>query len=86
MVVVLNQKQKILAQKLYKTGLVFIIDEIKGLEYEHIILHELFSAEDPDVIEINKLLTKTIYSYDLRKSRPKKKEDKSKQMYTTWFN
>ncbi|WP_253302393.1 UvrD-helicase domain-containing protein [Wolbachia endosymbiont of Psylliodes chrysocephala] len=90
-VLVLNDESKKDARELFKTPLVFSIQEAKGLEFENVILYKFTSHEaynkiwnvacpSKDQGKVNDTIKKIRNSFDERKinpSRPKNKADKS---------
>lgn len=85
-VVVMHEDQKKIAQRLFKTPLVFSIQEAKGLEYQNIILYNFISHSTSYFDNI----CQDIQMADLQKSfeyaRNKDKADKSLEVYKFYIN
>ncbi|MGL9779673.1 MAG: ankyrin repeat domain-containing protein, partial [Wolbachia sp.] len=99
-VLVLNDESKEDARKLFKTPLVFSIQEAKGLEFENVILYKFVShgaynkiwnvaCPSKDQGKVNDTIKKIRNSFDEGKvnpSRAKDKEDKSFEEHKFYMN
>lgn len=85
-VVVMHEDQKKAAQRLFKTPLIFSIQEAKGLEYQNIILYNFVSQ----VAQHFQTICQDIRAEDLKKdfeyARNKDKKDKSLEIYKFYIN
>jgi len=84
---VMNQDEKAMARKIFKTPLLFSIHEAKGLEYENIILLNFISNYSREFNEIAQSITKEdMDNEELNFSRGKDKSDKSLDAYKFYIN
>ncbi|MCA1759843.1 MAG: UvrD-helicase domain-containing protein, partial [Bacteroidales bacterium] len=84
---VMNQQEKAAARKIFKTPLLFSIQEAKGLEYENIILINFVSNYSKEFNEITQGVSeKDLENNDLAFSRGKDKADKSLDAYKFYIN
>ena len=85
-VLVMNNKDKALAKKSFKTPLIFSIQEAKGLEYDNIILFNFISSYEKEFKEITRDVTAEMLEDELKYSRAKNKEDKDLEVYKFFIN
>ncbi len=85
-IIVLNNEQKIQAQQYFKTPLIFSIHEVKGLEYENIILYNFITSEQKRFNEISQGVTEKDLESDLSYARVKDKADRSLEIYKFYIN
>lgn len=85
-VLVMNNKDKKLAQLSFKTPLIFSIQEAKGLEYENIILLNFISDYEKEFFEITKNVTSDILEDEMKYARARNKEDKDLEVYKFFIN
>ena len=85
-VVVMHEEQKKMAQRVFKTPLVFAIQEAKGLEYQNIILYNFISQSAPHFSEICSDISVQDLQHDFSYARNKDKADKSLEIYKFYIN
>ena len=86
-IIVLHDSDKLEAKKHFKTPLVFSIREVKGLEYENIILFNFISGERDIFREIvSGVNSEHLQHTELAYRRAKNKEDKSLEKYKFFIN
>jgi len=99
-VLVLDDKNKDSARKLFNTPLVFNIHEAKGLEYKNVVLYEFIShgayngiwniaKQKTDKTKVEDAINEVRYSYDNKSvttSRSKSREDKSFEEFKFYMN
>jgi len=85
-VIVMRPEQKAEAHKDFDTPLVFSIQEVKGLEYENIIIYDFISSCDKAFREITSGVTHEDLQKDFRYARSKNKQDKSLEVYKFYIN
>ncbi len=86
-VLVLHERDKQEAARLFNTPLIFSVQEIKGLEYENIILYNLVSSAQREFKEIIAGVTREDLRQDtLEYARSKDKADKSLEIYKFYIN
>ncbi|OQY03886.1 MAG: hypothetical protein B6I20_04125 [Bacteroidetes bacterium 4572_117] len=85
-VLVMNNKDKKLAQRAFKTPLIFSIQEAKGLEYENIILLNFISDYEKEFFEITRGVTSDILDDEIKYARARNKEDKDLEVYKFFIN
>jgi hypothetical protein len=85
-VIVLRDEWKAHAARLFDTPLVFSIYEVKGLEYDQIILLDFISAEPQAFLEITRGVTPTDLDKPLTYARLKDKTDRSLEIYKFYIN
>ena len=86
-VIVLHEQDKAKARKVFNTPLLFSIREVKGLEYENIILFDFISGEREVFEEIVSGVTiDDLDGGQLSYSRAKDKSDKSLEIYKFFIN
>ena len=84
---VMTQEEKVAARKIFKTPLLFSIQEAKGLEYENIILVNFISNNSREFNEIAQGITKKdLENEGIAFSRGKDKADKSLDAYKFYIN
>ena len=84
-VLVLDQHDKLRAEKIFATPLIFTVQEAKGLEYENVILYNFVSTEEKYQI-IAKGCDQSFLSEDFSYGRAKAKTDKSLETYKFYIN
>jgi hypothetical protein len=85
-VIVMRSEDKNAARAFFKTPLVFAIHEVKGLEYENIILLNFVSGNTREFIAIVEGVTSEDLTYELKYARARDKEDKSLEAYKFFIN
>ncbi len=85
-VLVMNNSDKSLARKFFKTPLIFSIQEAKGLEYENVILLNFVSSYDKEFFEITKGVDPNALCDELVYARARNKEDKDLEVYKFFIN
>ena len=85
-VIVMHDEQKKAAQRVFKTPLVFSIQEAKGLEYKNIILYNFVSHAQPHFDEICRDIRVQDLQADFKYARNKDKADKSLEVYKFYIN
>ncbi|MCK5137361.1 MAG: UvrD-helicase domain-containing protein [Bacteroidales bacterium] len=86
-VLVMKPENKTEAKRIFKTPLVFSVQEAKGLEYRNIILLNFVSGNGREFCEItNGVSTEQIRDDTLIYSRGKDKSDKSPEAYKIFIN
>ncbi len=86
-VIVLNPEDKKIAQEKFRTPLIFSVQEIKGLEYENIVLYGFVSEDEKRFREIAKDVDpEQVRSGELKYARAKDKTDKSLEIYKFHIN
>lgn len=85
-VVVMHEEQKKMAQRVFKTPLVFAIQEAKGLEYQNIILYNFVSQSITHFSEICSDISVQDLQHDFSYARNKDKADKSLEIYKFYIN
>ena len=85
-IIVLNDELKEEAKKVFDNPLIFSIHEVKGLEYEHIILYNLVACAKQQFNEIASGLTSEDLEQELTYARSKDKQDKSLEIYKFYIN
>ena len=85
-VVVMHESQKRMAQRVFKTPLVFAIQEAKGLEYQNIILYNFVSQSASHFLDICAEITVQDLQSDFVYARNKDKADKSLELYKFYIN
>lgn len=84
---VMTREEKAAARKIFKTPLLFSVQEAKGLEYENIILINFISNYSREFNEIAQgVSTKDLENDDMDFSRGKDKADKSLDAYKFYIN
>jgi len=85
-VIVMYEEQKARVRKIFKTPLVFSIQEAKGLEYDNIVLYNFTSSDENRFREITKGVNHDDLQGELRYRRVKDKSDKSLEIYKFHVN
>ena len=86
-VIVLHEQDKARARKVFNTPLLFSIREVKGLEYENIILFDVVSGDRKTFAEVVKgVSTQDLATSELNYNRAKDKSDKSLEIYKFFIN
>ena len=86
-VLVMKPEDKTKARKIFKTPLVFSIQEAKGLEYRNIIILNFISGSNREFREITRgVSAEQIRDDSLAYSRGKDKSDKSPEAYKIFIN
>ncbi len=85
-VLVMNNKDKKLAQQSFHTPLIFSIQEAKGLEYENIILLNFVSDYEKEFFEITRGVSPDILEDEMKYARARNKEDKDLEVYKFFIN
>ncbi|MFO0616260.1 MAG: AAA family ATPase [Polyangiaceae bacterium] len=87
-IVVLREEDKEAARKLFATPLVFSVLDVKGLEYESVVLYGLVSAEPSIFDELVAGISSDVLDRegDLKYARGKDKTDKSVEAYKFFVN
>lgn len=85
-VVVMHEEQKKMAQRVFKTPLVFAIQEAKGLEYQNIILYNFVSQSAAHFSDICRDISVQDLQHDFSYARNKNKADKSLEIYKFYIN
>ena len=85
-VIVMHESQKKMAQRVFKTPLVFAIQEAKGLEYQNIILYNFVSQSEAHFTEICADMDIRDLQTDFVYTRNKDKADKSLELYKFYIN
>ncbi len=85
-VVVMREEDKIEARKYFNTPLLFSIHEVKGLEYENVILYNLISSYENEFRELTVGLNKSDLENEMVFNRAKDKSDKSLDEYKFYVN
>lgn len=85
-VVVMHEDQKKMAQRLFKTPLIFSIQEAKGLEYQNIILYNFVTQATQHFNSICQGIQSADLQKDFAYARNKDKTDKSLEIYKFYIN
>lgn len=85
-VLVMRDEEKAAARKFFDTPLLFSIQEIKGLEYENVILVNFISGDRANFEEITKGVNPEDLTGDLEYMRARDKTDKSLEAYKFFVN
>ena len=86
-VVVMRNEDKDAARKFFDSPLLFSIHEVKGLEYENVILFNIISAHDKEFRELTTGVSKKdLKTEEINYSRAKNKSDKSLDEYKFYVN
>lgn len=86
-VIVMRNEDKEEARKFFKTPLLFSIHEVKGLEYENIILFNIISKYEKEFRELTTGVSKEdIKAEEINFGRAKDKTDKSLDEYKFYVN
>ena len=85
-VLVMRDEEKAAARQFFDTPLLFSIQEIKGLEYENVILVNFISSDRASFEEITNGVAPEDLSGDLEYMRARDKTDKSLEAYKFFVN
>jgi hypothetical protein len=85
-VIVMRSEEKKAARAFFKTPLLFAIHEVKGLEYENIILLNFVSGNAREFNAIVEGVTSGDLTHELKYARARDKEDKSLEAYKFFIN
>lgn len=85
-VIVMHPEQKAQARCWFSTPLVFSVQEVKGLEYETVILYNIVSAARQAFDDICEGLTPADLEGEARYSRPRDRQDRSAEIYKFFTN
>jgi hypothetical protein len=85
-VLVMRDEEKSAARQFFDTPLLFSIQEIKGLEYENVVLVNFISSDRTSFEEITKGVNMEDLSGDLEYMRARDKTDKSLEAYKFFVN
>jgi hypothetical protein len=85
-VIVMRSEDKNEARAFFKTPLLFAIHEVKGLEYENIILLNFVSGNTREFNVIFEGVTSADLTHKLKYARARDKEDKSLEAYKFFIN
>jgi hypothetical protein len=85
-VIVMHPEQKSQAGKVFRTPLIFSIQEAKGLEYENIILYNFSSQDEQRFRDITQGVTLADLQGELTYGRAKNKQDKSLEIFKFHIN
>ena len=85
-IIVLNDELKEEVRKIFDNPLVFSIHEVKGLEYEHIILYNIIAYAKQQFNDIASGLLPEDLQQELVYVRAKDKKDKSLEIYKFYIN
>ena len=84
---VLRNEDKAKARELFKTPLLFSVQELKGLEYENVILYNFISENAAEYNAVCEGVTRDNLLVDeLTYARGKDKTDKSHEIYKFYIN
>lgn len=85
-VIVMRSEDKKVARAFFKTPLLFAIHEVKGLEYENIILLNFVSGHTLEFNAIIEGVNSGDLTHELKYARARDKEDKSLEAYKFFIN
>jgi hypothetical protein len=85
-IIVMRSEDKKAARAFFKTPLLFAIHEVKGLEYENIILLNFISGNAREFNAIVEGVTSRDLTQELKYARSRDKEDKSLEAYKFFIN
>jgi hypothetical protein len=84
-ILVLHEHHKDKAKELFKSPLIFTVQEAKGLEYDNIIVYN-FVSDEKNYIDITKGTDRSFLEADFKYARAKDKSDKSLEIYKFYIN
>lgn len=84
-ILVLHEHHKDKAQELFKSPLIFTVQEAKGLEYDNIIMYN-FVSHEKHYADIIKGADRSFLDADFKYARVKDKTDKSLEIYKFYIN
>ncbi|HHF9513972.1 TPA: hypothetical protein ACPTPS_004924, partial [Escherichia coli] len=85
-VIVMHPEQKAQARCWFSTPLVFSVQEVKGLEYETVILHNMVSGARQAFDDICEGISPADLEVEARYSRPRDRQDRSAEIYKFFIN
>ncbi len=85
-VIVMRSEDKKVARAFFKTPLLFAIHEVKGLEYDNIILLNFVSSHTLEFNAIIEGVNSGDLTHELKYARARDKEDKSLEAYKFFIN
>ena len=85
-IIVLKEELKEEARQIFNNPLIFSIHEVKGLEYENIILYNIISCASKQFNDIASKLTPEDLQQEFVYARAKDKQDKSLEIYKFYIN
>ncbi|NJO03304.1 MAG: UvrD-helicase domain-containing protein, partial [Bacteroidia bacterium] len=86
-IVVMRNEEKDEARKFFESPLLFSIHEVKGLEYENVILYNIISNYDKEFRELTTGVSKeNLQTDEIQYARAKDKSDKSLDEYKFYVN
>lgn len=77
----MHPEQKAQARCWFSTPLVFSVQEVKGLEYETVILHNMVSGARQAFDDICEGISPADLEVEARYSRPRDRQDRSAEIY-----
>ena len=84
-ILVLHEHHKDKARELFRSPLIFTVQEAKGLEYDNIIIYN-FVSEEKNYTDITKGADRSFLDADFKYARVKDKTDKSLEIYKFYIN
>ena len=84
-ILVLHEHHKDKARELFRSPLIFTVQEAKGLEYDNIIIYN-FVSDEKNYTDITKGADRSFLDADFKYSRVKDKADKSLEIYKFYIN
>lgn len=84
-ILVLHEHHKDKARELFRSPLIFTVQEAKGLEYDNIIIYNFVSNEQ-NYTDITKGADRSFLDADFKYARIKDKTDKSLEIYKFYIN
>ena len=85
-VIVMHPEQKVQARCWFSTPLVFSVQEVKGLEYETVILYNMVSGVRQAFDDICEGISLADLEGESRYSRPRDRQDRSAEIYRFFIN
>ncbi len=84
-ILVLHEHHKDKARELFRSPLIFTVQEAKGLEYDNIIIYN-FVSNEKNYTDITKGADRSFLDADFKYARVKDKTDKSLEIYKFYIN
>ncbi len=84
-ILVLHEHHKDKAKELFKSPLIFTVQEAKGLEYDNIIVYN-FVSDEKNYMDITKGTDRSFLDADFKYARAKDKSDKALEIYKFYIN
>lgn len=84
-ILVLHEHHKDKARELFRSPLIFTVQEAKGLEYDNIIIYN-FVSNEKNYTDITKGTDRSFLDADFKYARVKDKTDKSLEIYKFYIN